>query len=225
VALDDNCDGTADGPFGESVTQDAGECVVYEICVTNTAADQTLENVVLNDADIGIVDFPVEDLSPGETQCFFVASEIPAADCEGDICICENVIGTNTVEVSAICGFTGADACLEPGSNCDDTATVDCVSEAICRTPGFWGTHAGTEKKGSQDITQAVITACGGSLEICGECINDTVPINNAASAVEAMCVNVKGAKRLQLARLDSRGPELLHKWFRQRLYRTRHMG
>ena len=41
----------------------------------------------------------------------------------------------------------------------------------------------------------------GGSLQICGECINSTVPINNAASAIEAMCVSPQGDQRLQLVR------------------------
>jgi uncharacterized repeat protein (TIGR01451 family) len=56
VALDDNCDGAADGPFGENVTQDAGECVVYKICVTNTG-EQALNGtgVTVSDAHIGLV--------------------------------------------------------------------------------------------------------------------------------------------------------------------------
>ncbi len=75
--------------------------------------------------------------------------------------------------------------------------------EGICRTAGFWGTHAraNANKAGSQNITQAVINAGGGSLQICGECINATVPINNAASAVEAICVSPSAAPILQNAR------------------------
>jgi hypothetical protein len=89
---------------------------------------------------------------------------------------------------------------------------------AICRTPGFWGTHAGTEKGNSVNITAAVIDCVDGNcsdhtandfLMVCGEKIDspDTNPVdgttdvNDAASSTEALCVPVKGAQILQLAR------------------------
>ena len=79
-----------------------------------------------------------------------------------------------------------------------------------CRTPGFWGTHAcpevpttlasTCEKSGSQNITQQVIDAAGGCLEICGERITNTA-LDSADSALEAICVNVAGVSERQLAR------------------------
>jgi len=81
---------------------------------------------------------------------------------------------------------------------------VNCVS--ICRTAGFWGTHAGTEcpKKqpdcGSQNITEAVVDKCEACLEICGEIITNT-DLDSANSAIEAICVSPGGDMRLQLAR------------------------
>ncbi len=108
------------------------------------------------------------------------------------------------------CTYCG-DGTVNGDEECDDGNNVDtdeCMNnctpprlEAICRTPGFWGTHAGTEKPRSVNITQAVIAAAGGSITVCGECINATVPVNNAASAVEALCVAPKGASVLQNAR------------------------
>jgi hypothetical protein len=74
-----------------------------------------------------------------------------------------------------------------------------CTSD-ICRTPGFWGTHGGTERDGSVNITQAVINAGGGCFEICGEIITNTA-LDSANSALEAMCVRVQGDSTLQLAR------------------------
>jgi hypothetical protein len=76
----------------------------------------------------------------------------------------------------------------------------------ICRTAGFWGTHGGTEKTGKNaaiNITQAVIDFAvqnSGPLQICGEKIINTA-VNDAASALEAVCVAVQGDQRLQLAR------------------------
>ncbi len=69
----------------------------------------------------------------------------------------------------------------------------------VCRTPGFWGTHAGLEKKNSQNITQAVIDEVG-SLTVCGKSISTTV-VRAMNSAVEGMCVSPQGEQKLQLAR------------------------
>ncbi len=76
-----------------------------------------------------------------------------------------------------------------------------------CRTPGFWATHAcpdvadgnrddDCEKGNAINITQRVIDAAGGCLEICGERITDT-NLNSANSAVEAMCASGGGVTQL----------------------------
>jgi len=95
------------------------------------------------------------------------------------------------------------DTTLECHSHCCKTLAVEQCEEATCRTPGFWGTHARANpaKPGSRNITQAVINAGGGSLLVCGECINATVPVNNPASSVEATCVSPRGTIVLQNAR------------------------
>jgi hypothetical protein len=204
VALDDNCDGAADGPFGENVTQDAGECVVYKICVTNTG-EQALNGtgVTVSDAHIGFTDINFGSIAVGAPA---VCKEVPsvittATQCADGKCICEDVQGTNTASISsAVCVNTQVNACDQDGSICEDTATVECVSEAICRTPGFWMTHGcgttGTPlygpcegKTGSQNITQQVINACGGCLDVCGRDITDTATMSYD-SAIEAMCDN-----------------------------------
>jgi hypothetical protein len=73
------------------------------------------------------------------------------------------------------------------------------TADEICRTPGFWGTHAGAEKTNSQNITQAVLDAVGG-VTVCGQPIFTTV-LETRTSAVEGMCVSPKGDQKLQLAR------------------------
>ncbi len=72
--------------------------------------------------------------------------------------------------------------------------------DEICRTPGFWGTHAGAEKSQSQNITQAVINANGGAINVCGKTLTST-DVAKAFSALEGICVSPKGEQRLQLAR------------------------
>lgn len=80
-----------------------------------------------------------------------------------------------------------------------------------CRTPGFWATHAcpdvadgnrddDCEKGGAINITQRVIDAAGGCLEVCGERITNT-DLESASSSVEAMCIAVMGVGERQLAR------------------------
>jgi len=102
------------------------------------------------------------------------------------------------------------DACTDdscdPTNGCTHTDNGEC--NLICRTPGFWGTHADADpgKACSQDITGAVIAMAGGSISVCGECISnattgETAAPNNAASAVEALCVRVQGQSERQLAR------------------------
>ena len=78
VAVDDNCDGLADGPFQESVTQDVGECVVYEICVTNTG-DQDISDIEITDPLLGTFTIP-GPLAPGQTECLNVPVPVPAPE-------------------------------------------------------------------------------------------------------------------------------------------------
>lgn len=80
-------------------------------------------------------------------------------------------------------------------------AGQDCGGPEFCRTPGFWSTHVGgdSDKECAQNVTQAVLDE-GGPLLICGELICNTLE-DDASSAVEAMCVNVKGQEERQLAR------------------------
>jgi len=117
--------------------------------------------------------------------------------CDGVNKTCpEDALAPDTQECRA-----AADIC-DPAEYCTGTST-DCPEDvaydptlpgcylAICRTPGFWGTH-GT-------ITQDVIDKVG-CIEICGEVITNTV-VKNADSALEAMCISKAGGTRLQLVR------------------------
>ena len=101
---------------------------------------------------------------------------------------------------------------------CDlcDPGTGECIPEdpvpdrcipqdERCRTPGFWGARGGIEKAPkSQNITQAVIDQAilenGLGLPVCGIYIDNTDLLSNM-SAIEAMCVNVKGVTERQLVR------------------------
>ena len=83
--------------------------------------------------------------------------------------------------------------------------TIDCgyfmePGVLTCRTPGFYGTHGGTEKRNSQNITQALIDEAG-FLPVCGGLVIDDTDVDSQSSALEAMCVPVQGEPVLQLTR------------------------
>jgi len=163
---------------------------------------------------------------PAKGAC--VSTPRPTDDCDdGDVCTddkCDPASGcVNTPKPPDFCDDKDqcTDDVCDPVDGCvhkpADPLPAACV-EAICRTPGFWGTHAGTEKNNSVNITEAVIDCADGNcadhtandfLLICGEKIDspDTNPAdgttdtNDAASSTEAICVPVQGAQILQLAR------------------------
>jgi hypothetical protein len=170
VALDDNCDGTPDGAFQDSVTQNTGECVVYEICVFNNG-EQTLNaaGVQVSDIHLGVVNHDFGTIPSGQSVCLQVPSQIPASACPGGQCLCETVEGTNTAVISAaLCSDTGENACSFPASDCEDTAEVACEGEGcFTRTPGYWGTHP--------DVTSLFlpVTSCGIELNSSNEAVQD----------------------------------------------------
>jgi hypothetical protein len=92
------------------------------------------------------------------------------------------------------------------GSYPEWTGLLSCPceeGEEICRTPGFWGTHAAETRKGrktTRNITQEVIDAALMSPMVCGQPI-ETTAVDRADSALEGMCVSPRGDQRLQLIR------------------------
>src|SRR5205085_8666806 len=72
----------------------------------------------------------------------------------------------------------------------------------ICRSPGFWATHSGTEGKGKKagiDVTQALIDVVG-PIQVCGQTIT-TSSGGDLSAALQALCVRVQGVQERQLYR------------------------
>jgi len=72
----------------------------------------------------------------------------------------------------------------------------------VCRTPGFWGTHAeaNPKKPNSQDITGFFLAQPPQPFVVCGVTLTNT-DVGVPGSAQEALCVAVQGDLQLQLAR------------------------
>jgi hypothetical protein len=148
VAPDVNCDGTADSAFVDSVTVNPTECVVYQICVTNTGdvdatvppdVPQPVDGVQVSDTHLGVVTASFGTIQPGAANqvCKQIPAAITAAECTGPggTCVCSAVQGTNTSAIDATTALCGADqtqACdttLHTTSVCSDTA------DSACNTP------------------------------------------------------------------------------------------
>src|SRR5206468_1532862 len=128
--------------------------------------------------------------------CQMPGCEIDPANAKHGICVASHMNKPD----STTCPDTTTDNCTAGCEAGHCVQTHMCRAPEICRTPGFFGTHGGKEKPRSQNITQALINAAGGCLNICGEIITNTT-LNSADSAVEALCVSVRGDPFLQLVR------------------------
>jgi hypothetical protein len=113
-----------------------------------------------------------------------------------------------------VCDDATCQLCDTSSGSCVDKPELPdvCLAVEICRTPGFWATHAGVEKgTKSQNITQEVIEAATDGLKVCGVTIDNTsdldwdpdwnLPVYRNKSSTEAMCVSVKGDSNRQLVR------------------------
>jgi len=160
--------------------------------------------------------FCTDDSCVDATGCAHAAHPCPP---NSDLCTAESCDETANACVSGPprdCNdmiLCTDDSCVPASGNCsnvfDPTNDPSCAPDEFCRTPGFWGTHADDDcvpltddcKACSQNITQEVLDmAPGGFIPICGEDICNTL-VDDASSAVEAICMRVQGQITRQLAR------------------------
>jgi hypothetical protein len=161
-----------------------GDSINWSILVENTG-NIGLE-CLLNDPDAGFID-EAFSLDPGESESFEASRLVEIGD---------TPVISNTASVS--CDVAGFDNQVSDEDSAD--CEVEIPGEEVCRTPGFWGTHGGTEHPNSTNLTQLVIDAAGGELHVCGTTVSNT-DVGSVHSALEAMCVRVGGVQQRQLAR------------------------
>jgi uncharacterized repeat protein (TIGR01451 family) len=221
-------------------TYNPGDTVNFTVVVTNDGGSNAT-NVVLNDP------LPVP---AGSSLAWGPANPVPMCTGQSGgtptCTVAANVLSCNyftlaptgscTVTVSSATNPANPADCASPpgllntatatgdgGLQGSDTGSQSCeqVGEGICRTPGFWGTHAcGTSgsldpaqcEKVRGDTTRArnitqlaldlAIDKAGGTLTICGEPISNT-QLGSDESALEAICVkpSTNQSKPLQVAR------------------------
>jgi hypothetical protein len=210
VTATDNCDDSVDVLFFTdagpgfvthqwSATDDSGN---ISACSQTINIVDTTPPAITCPADIAV---DTDTCVSGEV----ITYDVPATDnCSDPVVDCSPPSGS-TFPLGTTDGTCTATDDAGNTATCAFNVDVDCAN-ILCRTAGFWGTHAGEECPrnkpdcGSQNITQDVIDACGGPgeqcLEICGESIFNT-DLDSGNSALEAMCVSPAGDQALQLAR------------------------
>jgi len=100
------------------------------------------------------------------------------------------------------------DPCTADLCTAENLCSYDYICGAdICRSPGYWATHSGYEKKNSVNVGQLVIDAVG-PLEVCGESIDSTSNESSPyleglglSSDLEGLCVKTRGIKERSLYR------------------------
>lgn len=193
--------GTACGNPGDSACDDPDLCDAAGQCLPNLASTDTVCRPDAGDCDVpelcdGAGNCPATDsLEPDGTLCTEGDDDAcTTAQCAAGLC--DQLASVVTCE-DPICQACNTDTgiCVPR-----EDPPQQCIAEEICRTPGFFGTHAGVTKKDSQNITGALLTAAGGSIQVCGITLN-SVDVNSPSSALEALCVSVEGSASAQLVR------------------------
>jgi hypothetical protein len=205
VCTTDTCDPILGCQHTDPKTCDDNDVCTTDTCDPVTGCDNAPGALNCDDNDVCTTDTcdPITgcDNAPGAQ-----------GDCDDEnVCTtdkCDPVDGCVHNDISDKCddGDSCTDDTCDPVDGCQHEQNDSC--DLICRTPGFWGTHADEDpgKACSQDITAAVIELAGGELSVCGECITnsntgETLAPNDAASALETLCVKVQGQQERQLAR------------------------
>jgi len=100
------------------------------------------------------------------------------------------------------------DACTADLCSQNNTCSYDYIcGEAICRSPGYWATHSGFEKKNSVNVGQLVLDAVG-PIEVCGRTITETSNMDSPyleglglSSNLEGLCMRAQGVPQRRLYR------------------------
>jgi cysteine-rich repeat protein len=194
VDAGEDCDGGPccddDCTFEPSVTlcrDAAGGCDAVELCNGSSSA------------------CPSDAIEPASTVCRPAVNEAcdvqevcdgTSTDCPADVLIgCPDVDGIDCVHPA--CDVSG-----------ECTTNDDCVE--ICKAPKFWATRGirtggnGNGNGNNGGETEALIDIVldeVGSIEVCGELIDNATDLGDLDSALEALCVQTRGIEERALYR------------------------
>ncbi|RMF76302.1 MAG: hypothetical protein D6738_01725 [Acidobacteria bacterium] len=232
VRLAADCDGYTLFIEGSNFDEGAVLTVEYQFVLTYLGADPDLGDILVA-GSVDVTCDPFEPI-PGGTTCSpsleirvpwtdELGGPIPCGEYELDtttsLGTCDsiashwswiNFYGSRLCNNLHPTGWESPDA--DPYPDWDGFLSCSCDhGPEICRTPGFWGTHAGTERRGhgqcgrkpkrrGRNITREVLDAAIPPVMVCGEILDNTT-VGMFGSALESLCVRPRGDRRLQLAR------------------------
>ena len=209
----DACVSTNENEGGSCTDFPNSDQCIPDVCLSGVCVeDGDPGNAVVCDGDTFCAS---DSCDPADGQCVFQnenegvnCADFPNSDqCIPDVCLSGVCVEDGDPGNAVVCDDEVCQSC-DPGTGlCEDDDPLPdvCVDEERCRTPGFWGARGGIEKAPrSQNITQAVIDQAtienGFGLPVCGIYITNT-DLLSSQSAIEAMCVSVKGDLQRQLVR------------------------
>jgi len=199
-----NCPNDAFEPATTVCRAANGECDVAENCTGGSGScpgdsqqpDQTPctpdTNVCTDDVCVGGTCTHPDNNVPCEDGLFCTVNDICTnGTCTGQPRVCNDNVDCNV-------------------DTCDDNLDMCVFSECeeqppggICRSPGFWATHSGTEGKGNKttgiNVTQELLDVVG-PIDVCGQTISST-NADDLSNVLEALCVRVEGVQERQLYR------------------------
>jgi hypothetical protein len=205
------CDGVgddcpADDPINEGTLCRAGTgvCDPSEVCDGENSAcpdDEKLTSVCRGSA--GECDIA--------ESCDGTNGACPADEKSTEVCrpvvnpICDVEESCNGTDVTCpdddLLNCEDDDEELCTGATCDEIegCVIGDVCTEICRSPGYWSTHSGYEK--GINVGQQVLDEVG-SLEVCGQIIDNTDDLGDLSASLEGLCVRTQGVKERQLYRV-----------------------
>jgi hypothetical protein len=199
------CPGNSFDPNGTGCTSDGNLCT-NDVCDANGNCQHNNNTVACDDGEF----CTLNDLcSNGDCVGGGARDCSDNVDCTNDSCD----------EANDECDNNPDDAFCEDGDACTDNTCspvngciADLICGDVCRSPGFWATHSGFEKKNvnkdAVNVGQLVLDAAGG-LTICGQTVDASsngaeppfVDGLGLSSNLEGLCMRAKGVKQRQLFR------------------------
>jgi len=211
---------TANGACETSFTQQCGDgnACTSEICNTSTGQCQTTNTQTCNDNNActteacntanGQCETSFTQICNDGNACTTEACNTATGACQtsftqtcndGNACTteaCNTATGACQTSFTVTCTDPTCEECNTATGVCQDRDPQPpiCNPMEICRTPGFWKTHAGSEK-GGPNVTGTVLAASTVPVIVCGDLVSDSVDV------MENMCVQVRGNPLVQLKR------------------------
>jgi cysteine-rich repeat protein len=157
-------------------------------------------------------------------MCTGSSAQCPSDSLAPSTVVCRPAVNTDC-DVEEVCDGLSAECADDVLVGCPDVDGIDCVHPAcdvsgectttdecveICKGPNFWanrglrtgGNGNGNGNNGGQtEPLIDIVLGEVGTIEVCGEVIDNTTDLGDLDSALEALCVQTRGVEERRLYR------------------------